>query len=395
MSSVFLNFIFAWCSGANDDPWKPRATLRPADTLSYVSNLPPPDPPVPPEPTGEPRVAETPTPDDRQRFSLRDVFLGREGLRAGWALLLYLSLVYALAMLTAPLAHMLRPARTQQPHTAGTPANLTLPSDLILSEGCGLAVVVFATWTMSRLEGRELSAYGTASRCGPRNFLAGLAWGLALLALLVFALRAAGLLAFDSRLLFGLAVPRYAAIWLIGFLLVAVLEEYLMRGYLQFTLTRGLAGIFRRAGAPRADALAFWTAAFLLSIVFSLGHTANAGESPLGLVAAGLVGLLFCLSLWRTGSLWWAIGFHASWDWAQSFLFGVADSGGVAQGRLFASQAVGRPILSGGLTGPEGSLLVLPVLALTWAVIVLTLPPTQPGTHSSHPATPAPSPSLD
>jgi len=40
----------------------------------------------------------------------------------------------------------------------------------------------------------------------------------------------------------------------------------------------------------------------------------------IGLVAGGLVGLLFSYSLWRSGSLWWAIGAHASWDWAQSFL---------------------------------------------------------------------------
>jgi uncharacterized protein len=31
-------------------------------------------------------------------------------------------------------------------------------------------------------------------------------------------------------------------------------------------------------------------------------------------------GLLFCLSLRRTGSLWWAVGFHAAWDWGQTLL---------------------------------------------------------------------------
>jgi hypothetical protein len=72
-------------------------------------------------------------------------------------------------------------------------------------------------------------------------------------------------------------------------------------------------------------------------------------------VAAGLAGLVFCFALYRTGSLWWAIGIHAAWDWSQSFLYGVADSGLMAEGHLFATHPVGKPILSGGLTGPEGS----------------------------------------
>ena len=46
----------------------------------------------------------------------------------------------------------------------------------------------------------------------------------------------------------------------------------------------------------------------------------------------------------------------------------------VIQGHLFSMHSVGRPVLSGGLTGPEGSLFILPILGLTAAVIVLTLP---------------------
>jgi hypothetical protein len=88
----------------------------------------------------------------------------------------------------------------------------------------------------------------------------------------------------------------------------------------------------------------------------------------------GLIGLVFCLALWRTGSLWWAIGFHAAWDWAQSFLYGVADSGTIAQGRLFAAHPLGRPILSGGLTGPEGSAFILPIVLLSAGAILLTAP---------------------
>jgi len=73
--------------------------------------------------------------------------------------------------------------------------------------------------------------------------------------------------------------------------------------------------------------LGFWTSAVIFSIRFGLGHGKNPGESPIGLFSSGLTAMVFCLSLWRTSSLWWAIGFHTSWNWGQSFLYGVADSG--------------------------------------------------------------------
>jgi membrane protease YdiL (CAAX protease family) len=111
-----------------------------------------------------------------------------------------------------------------------------------------------------------------------------------------------------------------------------------------------------------------------LSILFGFGHKSNPGESPIGLLGAGLAAMVFCFSLWRTGSLWWAIGFHAAWDWSQSFLYGVADSGMMAQHHLLATHPTGKPILSGGATGPEGSIFVLAILAIITLVILMTLP---------------------
>ena len=121
-------------------------------------------------------------------------------------------------------------------------------------------------------------------------------------------------------------------------------------------------------------AFAFWTSAVILSFLFSLAHAKNPGESPIGLLAVVLFALVFCLSLWRTGSLWWAIGFHASWDWSQSFLCGVADSGHMAQHHLLATHPIGKAILSGGATGPEGSIFVVAILGLTSVTIFLALP---------------------
>src|SRR5260370_39366543 len=158
--------------------------------------------------------------------------------------------------------------------------------------------------------------------------------------------------------------------------MVALVEESLPRGYLQYTLARGLTGFYKWAfKSLPSRAFGFWTAALVLSVLFGLGHGSNPGESPIGLLSAGLAGLVFVLSLWRTGSLWWAIGFHTSWDWAQSFLYGVADSGTMIQFHLIGTHPVGKPLLSGGATGPEGSVFILPILALIAVTILFTLSP--------------------
>jgi membrane protease YdiL (CAAX protease family) len=89
------------------------------------------------------------------------------------------------------------------------------------------------------------------------------------------------------------------------FVLVGIFEEFLLRGYALHTLSRGWG---------------FWPAAVALSVLFGAIHVRNPGETWLGLLAVVAIGLFFCLTLYRTGSLWFAIGFHAFWDWGQTFL---------------------------------------------------------------------------
>ena len=230
------------------------------------------------------------------------------------------------------------------------------PTAALLVEGLNFLVVALISWIMSKIERRPVSVYGFGDQRKLPHFFAGLGWGIVCLSLLVLTLRTTGLMVFDGRLLFGPDVLRYGALWLMVFLLVGLFEEYFTRGYVQYTLTRGLAGLYQWIFKTRhSAALGFWTSAVIFSILFGLGHTNNPGESPLGLLSAGLAGMVFCFSLWRTGSLWWAIGFHTSWDWAQSFVYGVPDSGLLAQHHLLASHPLGKPILSGGTTGRKAA----------------------------------------
>ncbi len=165
--------------------------------------------------------------------------------------------------------------------------------------------------------------------------------------MLVGVLWKSGSLVFDGCLLSGLTALKYALAWALVFLLVGFFEESLLRGYLQYTPSRGIG---------------FWWAALLLSFVFALMHTCNVGESPFGLLFVGVGGLVFCLSLWCTKSLWWAVGFHTGWDWGQSYVYGTPNGGLMMKGHFLAEHPAGNPLWSGGRAGPEGSLLLLPLL---------------------------------
>lgn len=309
-----------------------------------------------------------------QPSTFHKIFIGADGLRAGWSILIFIALFAALMASANVIGHKLNPSA---PKTASTANQSISLRSAFLDNSIPLIAILLVTWIMSKIEHRPKSVYGLGGSRKLSHFFAGLAWGVTCLSLLVVTLWKTGLLVIDSRLLFGSDVFRYGALWLVGFLIVALLEEYLTRGYLQYTLARGLTGLYKWAfKTPHTATLGFWTAALLFSVLFGLGHKGIPNESPIGLLSAGLVSMVFCLSLWRTGSLWWAIGFHASWDWAQSFLYGVADSGSMVKSHLLATHPVGKPILSGGATGPEGSIFVLAILFLIVLIILFTLPRT-------------------
>ena len=308
------------------------------------------------------------------------VFFGPYGLRAGWSLLIFVFIVFILGLAIGGVYKHVHPhhaataaAKSQQHAAATVQAQETAPFEILFSHGIPLAVVAFASWIMTFIERRRFGVYGFGGVQRVSDCAKGLLTGVVMLSLLVGALRMSHLLVFDGIALSGSTAVLYGLKWLAGFALVGIAEEYMFRGYLQYTLGRGLSGILPRGNAYR-NMLGFWLAATLLSSLFFLGHTGNAGESPIGLLSVFLVGLVLAYSLWRTGSLWWAIGFHAAWDWAQSYLYGVHDSGMVSKGRLMNTHPAGNVLLSGGLTGPEGSLFILGVLLIVVVLIRTTLP---------------------
>lgn len=332
------------------------------------TNFTPSDPVVDPKPS---------TPSARRWY--HRVLFGDWGLRAGWGLLLYLLLANLSQTIVEGIPrwygehHPAFAAALQQTEKASLDLQDRQPGGVLFSHGRPIAVVLLLLLVMSRIGRRPFAAYGWGGRHRVRDFAIGFLCGFVLLSLLVGVLWAAHLLVFDGILLSGPQALLYGVKWLLAFCLVGLSEEFLIRSYFQYTLARGFAGLIPKRILHRY-AIGFGIAALLLAIDFGAAHSSHSTESLIGLVMAGLIGLLFSYSLWRSGSLWWAIGAHASWDWAQSYLFGVGDSGVLCHGRLLASHPAGQRFLSGGVTGPEGSILAFGVVLLGAVLVRVTLP---------------------
>jgi membrane protease YdiL (CAAX protease family) len=335
-----------------------------------------------------------PTPPAGPETSLsRRIFIGPYGLRAGWSLLIYFAILASIVFTVrgvveyrkaqahqAAIAAAKAQGKPAAPATAPkTDPNAPMPAlGGMEQEGIAFIAIFLVSLLMALIERRRFTAYGLGGQGSIGRFFVGAIWGFIALSILVGTLRILHLVSLDAQLDHGWPILGWGAADLVVFLFVGMLEEYLFRGYIQFTLTRGMVSLGNRISRTHARTIAFWIATLITSALFFLAHTGNSGEDKLGLFLVFLAGLVFVLALWRTGSLWWGIGFHMAWDWSQSFLYGVPDSGLIIQGRLFSTHPLGDPLFSGGTVGPEGSVLCVPILLLVIVVLFFTRSSAQP-----------------
>jgi uncharacterized protein len=280
-------------------------------------------------------------PQQKSHPKLRSVFFHHEELRPHWGLLLFAAIYMALQTVVAsPLEHMLSAWNGR--------SHILTPGHLVGREVMQCAVLLISTVLMAKIEGRRIAEYGFSGNAAWIRFCWGLLSGFAALSILVGALWRLHLLVFDRVGLHGADALKFALAWAATLFIACFYEVVLLRGYLQFTLVRGIG---------------FWFAALILSLLYSFWL----GEGRAGLLYIGngfSLNMFLFLSLWYTGSFWWGVGFLAAWDWAQIYFFGVADSGFAAEGHLLSMHTTGSILWSGGAIGPEGSLLISPLMLL-------------------------------
>jgi membrane protease YdiL (CAAX protease family) len=236
------------------------------------------------------------------------------------------------------------------------PSQMT-PMRIIAPDLLFCFILTVAAGIMSKIEGRRLGQYGLPKgEALGKNFWVGLLIGLLATSGTVLAIFALHGVRFTTAAIHGTTILTAAAAWGLAFLLAGFAEEFLFRGYAQFTLTTGMG---------------FWPSAFLLSGLFGLSHASNGGEAVLGDLSVVSFGLLLCLFLRRTGNLWCAVGFHLGYDWGQTFLYGVPNSGLLPSQSLLNASLSGPRWLTGGTVGPEASIFCPIVLAIVAVVFSL------------------------
>lgn len=287
------------------------------------------------------------------RYSfLKRIWIGPDGLRAGWAILLFFAMAAGVVVSIGEFAEAIH-------HPLGTNGPLT-PLGLLRSGAMQCGGVLVATWVMAAMAKRPWLGYGLRAPRAAAHFCQGALWGVAVLSAMMFVLDVAHAESIRFSGANVLPLLESGLLWAVAFFLVAASEELAFRGYPFFKLVRG-------CGNPLV-------AAVLMSLLFGGVHLSNSGESPIGVAQVIAFGLVCCLAVWRTRSLWWVFGLHAAWDWSETFLFGTADSGLAATGHLLATHAIGPAWLSGGSVGPEGSVIVFPAMAVLALAAIKTLP---------------------
>ena len=297
--------------------------------------------------------SESPAPPDsrlpRPEGLVSRIFLGSDGLRVGWSLLLYAAfwvmMEYAVGMVVL---------------LAGFRFNANSPQSVVLEDLRSFLSAYAAAVLMARLERRRAGVYGLPVRRAFGGFFwLGILLGLGEVSLLVGLIAACGGYSFGTVVLQGSTLLDGGALWALAFVLVGLSEEFLFRGYTQYTLARGIG---------------FWPAAACLSLVFGAAHLGNPGEGTVGAANVVVTGLVFALALRRTGNLWLAVGWHASFDFGETFLFSVPNSGYVFDQHLSSAVLHGKTWLTGGTVGPEGSVFGFLTLGISALLIHYLFP---------------------
>jgi CAAX protease family protein len=258
------------------------------------------------------------------------IFLGPDGLRVGWSLLLYGAFGFIIWYLGLVILLI-----------AGFRGGLFSPQSVAMEDLVSFAAAYGAALIMSRLEGRPAHVYGLPlPQAFAKAFWLGNFLGLCEVSLLVGLIAAFGGYSFGNLAIHGATLLGWGTLWAVAFVFVGLFEEFLFRGYTQYTLARGIG---------------FWRAAVCLSLAFGAIHQGNHGENIIGLANVVVTGLVFAFALRRTGNLWLAVGWHAAFDFGETFLFSVPDSGFVFDHHLSNAVLHGPAWLTGGTVGPEGS----------------------------------------
>lgn len=222
----------------------------------------------------------------------------------------------------------------------------------VLSETLMLIGIFLSAWIVWHFRGVSLAGLGRSLAIRKKDLLSGISLAIVLYAvgfgvsLLAGAIEIAGVVFNPSSLLISF----------VFFLLVAITEEFALRGGV---LERMLQGGVNK----------FW-ALFLSATLFSLVHIANPNFDFLSFINILLAGILLGSSYIYTRNLCFPIALHWFWNWIQGPVLGYEVSGNKFCDGLLTLYLPETNLINGGAFGFEGSILCTVLMVAGTAVIL-------------------------
>lgn len=144
--------------------------------------------------------------------------------------------------------------------------------------------------------------------------------------------------------------------WLF-FVLVALCEEMMMRGYVLGRLLRTRLNKF--------------LSLFISSVLFALIHIFNPNVALLPMINLVLAGMLLGVVFLYTRNLWFSISLHLFWNWIQGPILGFEVSGTTLGISILALGLPQQNIINGGSFGFEGSIVCTVLMIIFIGAIIL------------------------
>ena len=291
------------------------------------------------------------------------LFIGPDGLRHGWRFLIFVATIVLIAQFLEQPAIAFLEAKVHVDRSALS------ASSIILGDGFDLIAVLIVTGVFALCERRRIDSYGLSIN----EAFGGLFWNGVVAGLVVIAFVAAAMLVTGGMRIHGIALRGTDLIsspllWLVAMLFVGLTEEYFFRGY-------ALQSLWRGAG--------FWPAALITTALFAGLHLVKPHENAIDIGMIFILGLIICMSVRITGSLWWAVGWHAAFDFGQLFIIGTRNGGRLPQERLFDVTFPGPAWITGGELGTEASYFMIPAVLGTLIYVIWFLRRKSPASQSA------------
>ena len=222
-----------------------------------------------------------------------------------------------------------------------------------LSLICGVLLLLMYRWLVRSYEERKIEELSMQKSLKDTGI--GFLWGMLMMAAVIGIFALCGWYKIIGCSFNVAFVYRY----LMAYFVVAVGEEIVFRGIM-----------FRLLDSQ----FNLWVALIISAIVFGAAHIINPNATVVSTVGISLAtGVLFGLLFKYYRTLWVPIGIHWSWNFVQGTVTGCPVSGGAPDYSILQSVTSGPELFTGGLFGPEASIITMiaGLAPCIWLVIKL------------------------